>query len=206
MDQMESVIRLAESIGAGSVKFNIVQPIARGGNLHETMGTLSIEQLVEIGEWVENELSPSTRLRVVFSHPIAFRPFGRMLGEDRRNGCGRCGICSILGVLSDGSYALCGIGVTVPELVFGRADRDSLEEVWSNTAVLKEIREGLPERLEGVCNDCVLKRSCLGYCLAMNYGTSNNLWAPFWYCDMAEKAGLFPESRLRSSLARLAAS
>ncbi|RLB85884.1 MAG: SynChlorMet cassette radical SAM/SPASM protein ScmF, partial [Deltaproteobacteria bacterium] len=34
-DQMEPVVRLAESLGAGSVKFNLVQPTARGEKMHE---------------------------------------------------------------------------------------------------------------------------------------------------------------------------
>ena len=198
--QMESVIRLAESLGAGSVKYNIVQPIGRGEALHEKTETLDIEELVEIGRWVENKLSRSTDLYVTYSHPMAFKPFGKMLGNDRRDGCKSCNIYNILGVLSDGSYALCGIGVTIPELIFGHADKDSLEEVWTNTTILNDIRRGLPEQLEGICSDCVLKRSCLGHCLAMNYETGNSLWTPFWYCDMARKAGLFPDSRSHSSL------
>jgi len=33
-DQMEAIVRLAESLGAGSVKFNIMQPTARGEKMH----------------------------------------------------------------------------------------------------------------------------------------------------------------------------
>jgi len=49
-DQMESIVRLAELLGAGSVKFNIVQPTARGKKLYEYDVALSIEQLVELGK------------------------------------------------------------------------------------------------------------------------------------------------------------
>ena len=38
--QMEELVRLAESLGAGSVKFNMVQPTARGERLHEAGETL----------------------------------------------------------------------------------------------------------------------------------------------------------------------
>jgi SynChlorMet cassette radical SAM/SPASM protein ScmF len=31
LDQVEAVVRMAENLGAGSVKFNFVQPVARGG-------------------------------------------------------------------------------------------------------------------------------------------------------------------------------
>ena len=81
-------------------------------------------------------------------------------------------------------------------MVFGRADRDPLAEVWENAAVLNELREGLPRRLKGVCGRCLMKRTCLAGCIAQNYYFSEDLWAPFWYCEAAYAAGLFPESRL----------
>jgi SynChlorMet cassette radical SAM/SPASM protein ScmF len=195
-EHMEPLVRLAESLGAGSVKFNILQPTARGEKMHEAGEALSIDELVKLGQWVENTLSSSTSLRLHFSHPMAFRPLGKMFGENGDGGCGVCGILGILGVLANGSYALCGIGESVPELVFGQAATDRLEDVWSNTPVLLELREGLPERFEGVCRDCLMKDRCLGSCVAQNYYRSRNLWAGYWYCQEAQKQGLFPESRL----------
>ena len=195
-DQLESVVRLAERLGAGSVKFNLVMPTARGEKMHAADETLMIEELVELGKWVENTLSASTDLRVYYHHPPAFRPLGKMFG-DNGDGCGRCGIFGILGVLSNGSYALCGIGEAIPELVFGHAGKDSLEDVWQNTPVLNELREGLPQRLDGICGDCLMKGICMGSCVAQNYYSNQNLWAPFWYCKEAKKAKLFPKTRLK---------
>ena len=194
-EQMEPLVRLAEELGVESVKFNVVQPIARGEKLHESGETLSIRELVETGQWVERELVPSSKIRVMYHHPHAFVPLHRLHDEERR--WGRCGIMGILGVLGDGSFALCGIGQTVPELVFGHASRDRLEEIWKNTPVLEEIRAGLPERFEGICRDCLMKFLCLGTCVAQNYHETKALWAPFWFCREAKKAGLFPESRLQ---------
>jgi SynChlorMet cassette radical SAM/SPASM protein ScmF len=158
-DQMESIVRLSERLGAGSVKFNILQPTARGEKMHESGETLNIEELVKLGRWVEDGLSTSTDLNLYYDHPIAFRPLGKMFGQNG-DGCGTCGIKSILGVLADGSYALCGIGEAVSDLVFGHAGIDILEHVWTNTAVLQEIREELPHRLEGICGQCLMKEMC----------------------------------------------
>lgn len=194
--QMTAVVRLAESLGAGSVKFNMVQPTARGERMHDAGETLCIEELVELGQWVETELSASTRLRLSYSHPIAFRPLNRMFGVEG-DGCSQCGIFGILGVLGNGSYALCGIGETVRELVFGHAANDPLEDIWNGNPLLLELREGLPRRLQGICGDCLMKRVCLGNCVAQNFYRSNNLWAPNWYCEEAAKQALFPETRVR---------
>ncbi|BAI60956.1 conserved hypothetical protein [Methanocella paludicola SANAE] len=193
--QMEEMIRLAETLGASSVKFNIVQPTARGKHLHNSGETLSIEELIHIGEWVENILSSSTSLKIFFGHPPAFRPLARMFGENS-NGCGICGIKGIIGVLSDGSYALCGIGESIPEMVFGNATKDRLSDVWNNTLTLKEIREKIPGHLEGVCKGCLMKNICLGSCIAQNYYRTSSLWSPFWYCEESLKLNMFPGSRL----------
>jgi SynChlorMet cassette radical SAM/SPASM protein ScmF len=198
-DQMEAVVRLAERLGVDSVKFNIVQPTARGEKMHAAGETLTIDELVDLGQWVETDLSSSTGLTLFYSHPLAFRPLGKIFG-DKTDGCSVCGVLNILGVLANGSYALCGIGQTVPDLVFGHSDVDRLEDVWNNSYVLKELREGLPQRLEGICGDCVMKSRCLGSCIAQNYYSSRNIWASYWYCDKAKKKGLFPETRVRSKI------
>lgn len=191
--QMESVVRLAEEIGAESVKFNIVTPTARGEQMHEAGETIPIEQLVELGSWVENELSSNSKIRIVYSHTPAFRPLSKIFSK----GNGRCGIFGIIGVLGTGKYALCGIGETVPELVFGDAKTDRLKDIWNNNKVLNSIRTSLPKELTGICRDCVMKDMCLGSCIAMNYYRSKNLFAGHWYCEEALQSGLFPESRLK---------
>lgn len=191
--QLEAMVRLAEELGAVSLKFNVVQPTARGETLHESQETLSIGELIALGRHVESELAPTTRLKLVFHYPPAFRPLQRIAGGE---GCSACGIFGILGVMASGHYALCGIGEQVSELIFGKVGRDPLATVWRENALLNELREGLPARLEGVCSRCLMKGSCLGTCIAQNYYSKGSLWAPYWFCEQAEEAGLFPASRL----------
>jgi len=192
-DQVEAVVRMAEKLGASSVKFNIVQPTARGQRLHEKDETLGIAELIQLGRHVDMELAPTTKVQLFFDYPHAFQPLSRMASRD---GCDTCGILGILGVIPTGQYALCGIGEHVPELVFGEVEKDRLEMVWQENKILKELREGIPARLEGVCARCLMKHRCLGSCIAQNYYETKSLWAPFWFCRQADEASLFPESRL----------
>jgi len=134
---------------------------------------------------------------LIFSQPSAFKTLGRIFGHEVA-GCGVCGILNILGVLADGSYALCGIGEVMPELVFGHSAADRLAGVWAQTPVLQEIRCGMPHRFDGICGDCIMKKLCMGSCMAQNYYSSRHLWAGFWYCEQARQCGLFPETRLAS--------
>jgi len=193
--QMEELVKMANGLGAGTVKFNVLQPHARGKNLADSGETLTMEELVKLGQWVETDLSARSRVKLYFDHPPAFRSLKTLFGSDSP-GCGVCGMLGILGVLADGSYAMCGIGTTVPELVFGQAEKDKLADVWHKNPVISELRQGMPERLGGICGDCSMKAFCKGSCIAQNYAMSHNLWAPYWYCEEARKQGLFPETRL----------
>ena len=193
-EQIEELVELAEKINASSVKFNLVAPLMdRGEQLAEHDETLSIQEFIELGRIIEQDIQPKSKIFLSYSHPFAFKSLSAIY---EKNDSGRCGIFGIIGVLGSGKYALCGIGENVKELVFGDAGKDKLADIWHNNSVLNEIRNGLPEKLEGICGDCIMKKMCLGQCIANNYFVNNNLFAPFWFCQEAHKMKLFPESRL----------
>ncbi len=194
--QLEALVRMAEDLGVGSVKFNVVQPAERGQGLHRSGEALGVKELVHLGRWVEQDLAPRTGLKLYFSYPMAFRSLRHMFDREEGGGCSACGVLKILGLLPDGSYALCGVGRTVSELVFGNAAVDRLADVWHGSPVLKSLRGGLPDRLEGVCGRCLMRHRCRGACLAQNFYTTRSLWAPYWFCQAAEEQGVFPPSRL----------
>lgn len=198
-DSMEAVVRLAESLDAGSVKFNIVQPTGRGEKFDKEGTALTIAELLGIKEWVEDTLSVQSRVKIHFDVPIAFRKLSKMFGKSG-DGCATCGILRIIGVLANGSYALCGIGNHVSELVFGHAAQDSLADTWKNHAKLNELREGIPRRFEGICARCHFNRVCGASCIAQNYYRSNSLWEPFWFCEEAYDQGLFPPARIKPDI------
>jgi SynChlorMet cassette radical SAM/SPASM protein ScmF len=192
--ELEDLLALAGEVGAGSVKLNIVQPTLRGEELHSSGETLSVAELIALNGRVSDELGPQYPFPIYYDVPMAFRPLKRILDGD---GCSVCGIMTILGLLADGHYALCGIGEHVPEMEFGPAGEGRLDHIWKKHPVLVQIREGLPNQLKGVCERCLMKGACLGSCVAQNYYRSRDLLAAHWFCEMAEEAGLFPATRLR---------
>lgn len=200
VDQVDAVVHMAEELGASSVKFNIVQPIARGERLHGNDSVLNIETLIKLGRYVEMELAKTTKLTIIFDYPMAFRALSRVACGD---GCGVCGIIAILGVMASGHYALCGIGEHIPDLVFGRIGTDQLEAVWLENPTLNKLRSGLPDRLDGVCSQCLMKHRCRGSCIAQNYYRTGSFWKPYWFCEQAQKRNLFPESRIGKVMDRL---
>ena len=197
VDQIEALVSLAEDLKASSVKFNVIQPTARGQRMHESEATLVVDEYIELGRWVDKQLAEQTQVRLYFDYPLAFRPLSSIA---MGNGCGICGIFNILGVLSSGHYALCGIGTHLPELVFGEVGIDALANVWLDNPKLNELRARLPNDLTGICSDCLMNLQCLGSCVAQNAYHSGDLLAPFWFCQEAFEAGLFPPSRQKLSV------
>jgi SynChlorMet cassette radical SAM/SPASM protein ScmF len=193
--ELEELLGLAKTLGAGSVKLNIIQPTLRGEQLHTRGETLSVRELIELHRRVARELQPASPFPIHFDIPLAFRPLqGIITGRERTV----CGIMTILGLLADGSYALCGIGENMPEMVFGRAGAGELAAIWKSHPVLRRIREGLPAGLTGICGRCLMKSACLGNCVAQNYYRSNDILGAYWFCELAEQEGLFPVTRMES--------
>jgi len=195
--QIEPMVSLAKDLGAESLKINIVQPVARGNILHKRGESLEIKNIIELGKHIETKWSGEPDFRINFDYPLAFQPLSHLAGK----GCGTCNILNIIGVIATGEYALCGIGNHIPELVFGRIGNIPLKDIWMNNPILNDIRKGIPDRLEGVCAECLMKYRCLGACIAQTYYRTKRLWAPFWFCEQAYRQDLFPETRLSTKAA-----
>jgi len=194
VDEIESLIRLSESLGVGSIKFNLIQSTGRGEVMASRGRTLDIYRLVEIGKWVESELQMCTSIPLHYSWPVAFFGIKRLLSDS----ISQCGIFNILGILPTGQMAMCGIGKEIPELSYGILGVDSVADIWCYNKTLIALRQDLPSKLDGVCADCIFKKQCLGSCVADNYHKSHRLSAPHWFCQQAQQAGLFPSGRVQA--------
>jgi SynChlorMet cassette radical SAM/SPASM protein ScmF len=192
-DEIEDLVYLAESLGAGSVKFNLIQPTGRGKQMTSRNQIPDIGRLVELGRWVEDDLQKRVSTPLFYSWPIVFHNLKRL----SQKGSDSCGILNILGILANGNLAMCGIGVEIPELSYGRLGRDRVLDTWNNNQILKDLRNNLPKKLEGVCQLCIFKRQCLGNCIAQNYQQAKCMTAPFWFCQQSYENGLFPTTRLK---------
>jgi SynChlorMet cassette radical SAM/SPASM protein ScmF len=193
VDEIEPLIQWTLKTGCGSVKFNIIQSCGRGAQMKERESRLAIEELISLGRWIEKELQKRFPIPLLFSWPMAFFGIRRLhTGSD-----GNCNIFHILGVLSSGDLAMCGIGTQEKELVYGRLGRENVAEVWTSNPGLVRLRELIPGQLEGICSRCIFKNRCLGACAALNFHEARSLTAPFWFCRQAEEAELFPPKRVR---------
>ena len=194
VNEIELLIDIAIKAGCSSVKFNIIQSSGRAEILKENE-ILSFGELMSLGKWIEGDLQEKYSIPLFFSWPIAFRSIKRLF----TNSSASCSLFHVLGLLSTGDMALCGIGVQEKELIFGRVGKDNLKDTWVNNQRLKSLRQKIPNELEGVCSLCIFKKRCLGACVAHNYHASKRLTAPFWFCKEADEKGFFPEERKRTN-------
>jgi SynChlorMet cassette radical SAM/SPASM protein ScmF len=195
VDQVEPLIHLAEELGAGSVKFNLIQPSGRGEVMTERGQTLDVARLVELGKKIEGQLQKETSLTLFYSWPMAFHGLHRFLVDN----LGNCGIFNVLGILSTGEWAMCGIGVQIPELCYGIVKQDALATIWNSHPMLVKLRQDLPAKLEGICGECLFRDRCLGTCVANNYLLTNSLSGSNWFCQTAVDLRVFPATRLREN-------
>lgn len=199
VEDIESAVGLFVRLGAGSIKFNLIQDCGRGERLADHGELLGIERLIELGTWIERELQSRTPVPLHYGWPIAFHSLRRL----SRGNHGACGIFTILGILPSGQLAMCGIGELVPELCYGSLKEDRIADVWAYHPMLKEMRQSLPSRLQGICGTCLLRGACLGGCVAQTFHRSRALVAPFWFCAEANAVGLFPSVRRHGTMIRM---
>jgi SynChlorMet cassette radical SAM/SPASM protein ScmF len=189
LSQITQIVKLAESLGCGSVKFNILQQIGRGERFAYEAG-LGVPEVIQLFHYVENEVTPHHKVQVHFDIPIAFYPIRKLMDDNLSH----CSITHVLGMLAGGELSLCGIGVNVTELIYGKIEEDDLKKVWCCAPGLQQLRELIPDNLEGVCGQCLHRNICYGSCAA-NYYSSGRVNSAYFFCDIADSIGLFPMSR-----------
>ena len=193
---VDELVKLSVSLGAGSVKFNPVTPNGRGKNMFKDGKTLDFEEVMNLVRYVKGELQDKTPIRLHISFPPALLTIKEIIRSNNRGGL--CNVRGILGILGSGEMALCGIGRNIPELCYGKLGEDSLREVWINHPTLKKLREDLAGNYPGLCGDCIHAHMCQTECVAVNYSLTGKLVHPYYLCEDAEERGFFPDSRRRS--------
>ena len=165
--------------------------------MHEKGEALSFEEYLALAEDVNQNIRVSSPIPVILSMPLALTPFNE-LWRTRGKTCD-CGVIGILGILGTGEIALCGIGETIPELVYGYLGKDSIRDIWINNPVIQGLRKDIEDTATypGVCGSCIHAKACRTGCVANNYQYGGRLVSPQWLCDQAYNKGVFPASRLK---------
>jgi|GEM_PF-2214030 len=188
--EVDEMLALADRIGAGSIKFKILHPDRLSKIFYPDGKALPVAELIALNRRIEKSMSRIS-LPVSCEIPFAFRSF-RILSQLTGNRV----LTSSLGLLADGSYTFCGVGINITSMVFGKAGDGDMAGIWWNHTVVREMRENLLSRLGGICSRCLMKGQCLGGHATDNLPRTGDLTREFWFCRAAAAEGLFPSSRM----------
>lgn len=190
VSEINEIIYFAENLGCGSIKFNNIQQLGRGEMFNNDQ-KISVAEIIKLFHKIENDHATNKKLQIFFDIPVAFFPIRKLL--DSSMNC--CNVQNILGIIATGEISLCGIGVTTKDLVFGNISDESIIQIWHTNLILNKIRKEIPEKLDGICGNCIHKYTCLGVCIASNYQSSQKINSANYFCEEAEELDLFPISR-----------
>jgi len=193
LDNFDKFIKFMKELGVTDVKINTISSLGRGAVLLNDGKAPSVKEVLEFAKDLKGRAA-DFKGSLYLDIPLAFKD----IEEIKYKGGRKCAIKNILGLLSDGSVSICGIGIMDKDLNFGniRKDPSRIRDIWRKNKVLKMIREDLPSKLEGVCGICVFKNMCLGNCRAEAYHNKGSLFEASWFCQEAYDTGLFPATRL----------
>ncbi len=191
-DTLDEMLKLANDIGANSLKINPITGIERSEIMSKHNELLSVRETLDIHDSLINHSSDSNKVAILFDIPPAFKK----LSDIKISGLETCAILNIIGILHNGRAGLCGIGEHVKELDFGDVFEHGIRKIWEENEILKQIREKIPEHIEGICGRCMFRNYCLGKCIAQTYYKTKNLFSGFTFCEEALDDGIFPESRI----------
>ncbi|MFQ5952121.1 MAG: radical SAM protein, partial [Candidatus Omnitrophota bacterium] len=193
LTDFKSFIRLIQELDVNDIKINTISPVGRGSDLNEKGLAPTVREILDFSRQLK-DITGDFKGSVFLDIPAAFKGLEELDGSS----CGICSIKNILGILSDGSVSICGIGLMEESLIFGNVKDDPsvLKDIWHNNPILKQIREDIPSKFEGVCGMCVFKKRCLGSCRAEVYHNTGSLFSPYWFCQEAYDEGIFPSTRL----------
>jgi SynChlorMet cassette radical SAM/SPASM protein ScmF len=192
--EVEELVKLAASKGAGSVKLNPVTNNGRGSLMHDRDETLSLAQVMELSDYVRGTLRKTAPIPIIINIPLSLRPLKELVSGAK---AGDCGVDHILGILGSGDVALCGIGRTIPEFVYGNLAKISIRDIWLNHPAVLKLRHDINdfENYPELCRNCIFMRKCRTGCVVQNYSNFGRLIWPHALCLEAQAAGRLKESR-----------
>ncbi len=195
--EVRELIALAEAKGAASVKLNPVTNNGRGALMQANNETLSISEVLELSDLIRREFSQTAKIPIILNVPPSVRPLSEVTGPRLQ---GDCGVDHILGILGSGDVALCGIGRTMPEFIYGNIAADSIRKIWLNHPKVVKLRQDLRDfnNYPELCRNCIFMRKCRTGCVVQNYTDSGKLIWPSRICLYANEKGLFKISRKRA--------
>ncbi len=167
LNEAESFVELCKEMRADRAVFHRFVPMGRGENISNQELTIA-ENKKFVEKYVELEENFGKKF-VQYTDPLLYPvEFGEETNELELGGCS-IGF-SALSINYNGDVYPCP---RVP-FVIGNVRKNTLEEIWNNSAVLDKLRNR--NNLKGKCGNCSFRFQC-GGCRAVAFAVENDLFA-----------------------------
>lgn len=177
-----------------AVIWSVLNAAGRGAELIRRIG-LDSATYPEIFELIHEHKTRFAGINVIKLPPAMVPPkylLSVYKGQDV--GCSTSCRFPLLGVLPNGDITICALSREDPDLLLGNVHETTLKEVWQKARMdLLRKRYVRADHLEGICADCVWKRSCKGSCRAWALKEGDSFYSPYPVCQDAAEKGLFPD-------------
>jgi len=192
---LENTIQLAYGMKIRSFEINPVVMTATNTSSGNRCQSLTVEELLRLEKMIEGEFAdryPNMHI------DLYIPPALKSIRELARHAFCSCNIFNICGILSNGEVSVCGIGRRKKQLVMGNVKEKSIVRIWHEGKIFKDIRNKIPQRMQGICGKCLFKQHCLGFCRADALYSGHSLLTPNDLCEAVYQKGMFPVSRTMS--------
>lgn len=99
----------------------------------------------------------------------------------------------MIGIGPSGQVSLCHDSINDPRYFFGDLTKESLRSILENSVKLAEFRDFNPDRLLGICGNCLCREVCRGGCRVEALSKySGEFFAPSPCCQSVYELGRFP--------------
>ena len=109
-----------------------------------------------------------------------------------------CNCLALMSILPNGDIGLCGEAKNNDKFIFGNIYDASLTEIWEKSDTLNELRNMIPDKLEGVCSLCAIKQLCKGGCRVDGYLAGGKINSPSHICQTMYNANKFHMLKIRN--------
>lgn len=100
----------------------------------------------------------------------------------------------MLGIGYSGKVALCHVGSDNDMFIFDDVKKTPISKIWETNEKLKKFKKFDPDKLKGICGNCLARSVCRGGCRLHSMMKYNgDFYAPDPECQNVYNLGKFPE-------------
>lgn len=185
VDHIPGMAKLAKQLGLGRLKINPVTPIGRGQSLGRRL--LSVEDVIELNDMLR-ACRREMDVEVTMGVPMVINDLANIRSMRHIN----CPFTNMLAICPNGDVTLCACYGDSRGQVYGNIRTDDIGEIWTSNPKLREIRDSIPSKLEGICARCFFKGVCRGSCRAEALRVFGSFLKPYPICEYLDRLDRFP--------------